>query len=208
MFPIRILAVLTVACTLAGCAGMSEQACLSSDWKTVGFQDGTLGRPVGTIGSYSKACAEHGVTPSLDAYRAGHAEGVAVYCRAGNGFDVGHSGAAYQGVCPSSMEQAFVDEYNAGRQLYELESAVRSIDNRVASNLGAQERIKKELTVIAAQMISPDTSAEQRIVLVSRTAELGKRYGELSAENDALKQERVDHAAQLADYQQSLAARL
>lgn len=207
MFHLRALAALALTCTLAGCAGMSEQACLSSDWRTVGFQDGTLGRPVGTIGSYSKACAEHGVAPDLDAYRAGHAEGVAIYCRASNGFEVGHSGAPYQGVCPASMEQAFVDEYDAGRHLYELESAVRSIDNQIASNLRTQERIKKELTGIAAQMISADTTAEQRIVLVSRTAELGKRYGELSSQNDALKQERVGHAAELAEYQQTLASR-
>ena len=208
MFPIRALAALTITCALAGCAGMSEQACLSSDWKTVGFQDGTLGRPVGTIGNYGRACAEHGVTPDLDAYRAGHAQGVTVYCRASNGFDVGHSGAAYQGVCPASMEQAFIDEYDAGRHLHDLEFAVRSIDSRIASNLNEQERIKKQLTVIAAQMVSTDTSAKERVLLVSRTAELGKRYGELSAENDELKQERVGHAAELADYEQTLSARL
>lgn len=207
MSPMRALAALTLTCTLAGCAGMSEQACLSSDWRTVGFQDGTLGRPVGTIGNYGKACAEHGVAPDLEAYRAGHAEGVAIYCRASNGFDVGHSGAAYQGVCPDSLEQDFVSEYNAGRHLYELESAVRSIDSRIASNLNAQERIKKELTAIAAQMVNPDTSAQQRLTLVARTAELGKRYGELSAQNDDLKQERVAHAGELADYQQTLASR-
>jgi hypothetical protein len=208
MFGIRALAALTVTCLLGGCAGMSEQACLSSDWKTVGFQDGTLGRPVGTIGNYGRACADHGVTPDLEAYRAGHAEGVAVYCRASNGFGVGHSGAGYQGVCPANLEQAFVAEYNVGRHLYELESAVRDIDNQIARNLGEQDRIKKELTGIAARMVSADTSTEQRVVLVARTAELGKRYGELSAQNDTLKQERVGHAAELADYQQTLAARL
>ena len=40
---------------LAGCAGMSEQACLTSDWRTVGFEDGSLGRSEATIGNYRKA---------------------------------------------------------------------------------------------------------------------------------------------------------
>src|SRR5882672_4511339 len=109
---------------LAGCSGMSEQACLTSDWRTVGFEDGSVGRSEAAIANYRKQCAEHGVAPDLDAYRAGHADGVQVYCRLGNGFDVGHSGAAYQGVCPASSETDFVAAYNSGHRLYELESAV------------------------------------------------------------------------------------
>ena len=208
MFAIRALGLLIGVSALAGCAGMSQQACLSSDWKTVGFQDGTLGRPVGTIGNYGKACAEHGITPDLEAYRAGYAEGVQVYCKAPNGFQVGHSGAAYQGVCPAGIEQGFLAQYNAGRHLYELEYAVRSIDNQIAGNTNEQERIKRELTGIAATMIKLDTTAEQRVVLVARSAELGKHFAELSAENDKLAKERVGHQQELDDYQQTLAARL
>ncbi len=91
----KALAAAAVVLALAGCAGMSEQACLTSDWRTVGFEDGSLGRSEATIGNYRKACAEHGVSPDLDAYRSGHADGVKTYCRPGNGFEVGHSG----GVC-------------------------------------------------------------------------------------------------------------
>ena len=131
---------------LAGCAGMSEQACVSADWRTIGFEDGTLGRSEAAIGGYRKQCGDHGVTPDLDAYRAGHADGVLTYCRANHGFDVGHSGAAYQGVCPANMEADFLSEYNAGRHLFELESALRNIDARIAGNYRAQENIKKELT--------------------------------------------------------------
>ena len=100
----RILSLCAVAYVIAGCSGMSEQACVTADWRTVGFEDGTLGRSVGNIGSYRNACAEHGVAPDLEAYRAGHAEGVQVYCRESNGFAVGHSGATYQGVCPADLE--------------------------------------------------------------------------------------------------------
>ncbi len=158
---------------LAGCAGMSEQACVSADWRTIGFEDGTLGRSVASIGSYRQQCGEHGVTPDLDAYRAGHAEGVLTYCRVSHGFEVGRSGATYQGVCPANMESGFLAEYNAGRHLYELESALRSVDARIAGDYRAQENIKKELTQIAATMIAADTTAEQRVRLVTRSAELG-----------------------------------
>jgi hypothetical protein len=192
---------------LSGCAGMSEQACVSADWRTVGFEDGTLGRSPATIGNYRQACSNHGVTPDLDAYRAGHAEGVEIYCRASHGFEVGHSGATYQGVCPDPLEADFVAEYNAGRHLFELEAALRNVDARIAGNHRTQENIKKELASIAATMVATDTTPEARVKLVTRSAELGRRYGELTTQTQQLERERAVHERDLFDYQQTLAAR-
>lgn len=176
MCAMRAISLCAAAFTLAGCSGMSEQACVSADWRTIGFEDGTLGRSEANIGRYSRQCGEHGVTPDLDNYRAGHAEGVRLYCRESNGFAVGHSGATYQSVCPADLEAAFVSEYNAGRRLYDLESALRNIDARIQGNHYAQESIKQELTAIAAKMIASDTTPEQRVAMVTRSAELGRRY--------------------------------
>jgi hypothetical protein len=197
-----------VLVTLAGCAGMSEQACLTTDWRTVGFEDGSVGRAETHIASYRKACGEHGIAPDLEAYRAGHAEGVEVYCRAGNGFEVGHSGAVYQGVCPAGSEKDFVAAYNSGRRLYELESALRNAEAQIASNYREQESIRGELTGIAASMVATETTAEQRVYMVSRTAELGRRYGELTEATKTLERQRADHERELRDYQQTLAAQL
>ena len=203
----RIAAFAVAACVLAGCAGMSEQACLSSDWRTVGFEDGSLGRPESTIGAYRQQCAEHGVSPDLDAYRAGHAQGVQSYCKAGNGFEVGHSGSTYQGVCPQELERGFMAEYNSGRRLYELETALRDVDGRISGGKYEQEKIRGELTSIAATVAASDTTAEQRVLLVSRTAELGRRYGELNTVIEVAQRERVEHERELRDYQQTLALR-
>jgi hypothetical protein len=194
-----------VAYLVAGCSGMSEQACVTSDWRTVGFEDGTLGRSEGTIGRYRQQCAEHGVAPDLESYRVGHADGVQVYCRESNGFAVGHSGAAYQGVCPADLERAFVAEYNAGRRLHDLESALASVDGRIAGNYRAQENIKQELTTIAAKMIATDTTPEQRVAMVTRSADLGRRYGELTTEIQHLERDRALAERELLDYRQALA---
>jgi hypothetical protein len=205
-FPIRAFSVLATATILSGCAGMSEQACLVSDWRTVGFEDGAGGRPVATIGSYRQACSKHGISPDLDSYRAGHAEGVEIYCRPGHAFEVGHSGAAYHGVCPADVEPDFLAGYTSGHHLYQLESALRRIDSQITSNLRAQESIKQELTEIAASMVSDESSAEERVTLVGRAAELGRRHSEISAETDALKQERLLHERDLLDYRETLAS--
>jgi hypothetical protein len=202
------IAAAAVMLAVAGCAGMSEQACITSDWRTVGFEDGSLGRSEAMIGNYRKQCAEHGVSPDLDAYRAGHAEGVQTYCRAGNGFEVGHSGAAYQGVCPANLEAGFVAEYNTGRRLHDLEWALQRVDSQIASNYREQENIRGELTRIGVSMIASDTTTEQRLLMVSRSAELGRRYGELTAQTKSLEDERVVHDIELREFQQTLAARL
>jgi hypothetical protein len=207
MLPNRVSLLCIAIVGIAGCAGMSEQACVSADWRTIGFEDGTLGRSEASIGRYRQQCGEHGVTPDLDAYRAGHAQGVLTYCRVNHGFEVGHSGAAYQGVCPANMEADFLAEYNAGRHLFELESVLRSIDGRIAGNYRAQESIKQELTKIAATMIAVDTTAEQRVALVTRSADLGRRYGQLTTEIEQLQRDRAVQERDLYDYQQTLAAR-
>ena len=204
-FLTRPLCALAAAGLFAGCAGMSEQACLASDWRAVGFEDGAAGRPVTAIGGYRQACSKHGVAPDLDRYRAGHGEGVEVYCRPSHGFEVGRRGSAYQGVCPADVEPDFLSAYGSGRHLYDLESALRRIDGRIAGNHRAQDGIEQELTAIAASMVSDDTSAEERIALVARAAELGRRYGELSAEIEALAHERIAHERELVEYRQTLA---
>lgn len=206
MFASRAFVLITAACALSGCAGMSEQTCLTSDWRTVGFEDGTQGRSVATIGNYRQACGKHGVSPDLESYRAGHAEGVRVYCRPTRGFDEGHRGASYQGVCPAGLEPAFLAAYNSGRHLYELESAVRRVDSQIANDVRAQQNIKKRLTAIGLSMASSETTAEDRVHLVTEAAELGRHYGELSSELDALRQQRTENQLALQDYQETLAS--
>jgi hypothetical protein len=206
MYCKRFLAVGFAAYLVAGCSGMSEQACVAADWRTVGFEDGTAGRSEGGIGRYRQQCAEHGVAPDLEQYRAGHAEGVRVYCRASNGFAVGHGGAAYQGVCPADLEAEFVAEYNAGRRLHELESALANVDARIAGHYRTQENIKKELADMVVEMAASETTAERRVALVTRSAELGKRHGELSTEIRELERVRVVAERELLDYRQTIAA--
>jgi len=201
----RTMPLIAAAILMTGCAGMSEEACLATDWRTVGFEDGAAGRPAGTIGRYRQACADHGVSPDLESYRAGHADGVEIYCRPSRGFDVGRGGSIYQGVCPADLEPDFVAAYQSGRHLYELEASVRSIDNRIAGNVKAQENIKRDLAAITASIASGETTTEQRVLLVAEAAELGRRHGELSNENDALREERALAAVELEDYRQTVA---
>lgn len=207
MASIRI-ACISLVLFMVGCTGMSEQACVTADWRGIGFEEGVQGRTVGRISTYRQSCSKHGVAPDLDGYRAGHAEGVQVYCTPTNGFDAGRRGGNYQGVCPGDLEPDFLYAYNSGRHLYELESALRGIDNQIAGNKRAQDNIKKDLTNIAATIALDETAVDERVRLVAEAANLGSKFSELETDTEALLEERVVVALELENYQQTLAQQL
>ena len=204
MRSIRAILLVIGLAVLTGCAGMSEQACLATDWRTVGFEDGVAGRSAGAIGNYRQACADYGLAPDLAEYRAGHDEGVQMFCRAGNGFDFGRRGGRYTGVCPSGLEAGFLTAYNEGYRLYELESSLRSVENQI----GARERRTEELAALIAsagvEIVSDETTATRRAELMLSMAAMAKEQGRLGEEIASLRVERVQREAELRAYRQTL----
>jgi len=194
-----------ITLVLSGCATMNEQQCLVSDWRSVGFEDGARGRPVETIGSYRQACTKHGVSPDLESYRSGHADGVESFCQPVKGFNYGRSGAAYRGVCPANLENSFLAAYNDGRQLYELEAALRSADSHIAQRKRALENIRAEIADTEAALIADGVSASDRIILLNDTKELAREHGIIEAEIVELERDRVLAAEALFNYRETLA---
>jgi len=201
---IPVLLVLPVL-GLSACTGMSEQACLVTDWRSVGFEDGVAGRSPGAIGNYRQACSRHGVSPDLAEYRAGHAEGVLSFCRAGNGFEVGRRGGRYAGVCPADLEPAFLEAYNDGRQLYEFEAAVRAVENQIAARHNRLEELTAQLTSASAEIIADGTGAERRAELMISVAAMAKEQGKIAEEIEALEAERGLRESDLYAYRETLA---
>ena len=201
----RLIGIVAIVSLLGGCAGMNEQECLATDWRTVGYEDGARGVNPTNIASYRKSCAKHGVAPDLEAYRAGHEEGVVAFCQPGNGFNVGSSGRSYQGVCPAWMEEEFLHGYNAGRELHRLRSAV----NRTSSQIAYRERelkdLSEDLKQVTAELIADETPADRRVILLVETKEIAEEQGRLEAEILELERERGALSEQLASYEASLA---
>lgn len=190
---------------LTGCAGMSEQACLATDWRTVGFEDGVAGRSAGSIGNYRQACADYGLAPDLAEYRAGHDDGVQVFCRAGNGFDYGRRGGRYTGICPTELESGFLSAYNEGYRLYELEASLRSVDNQIAARERRSEELAAAVASAGIEIVADETSSTRRAELMLNVAAMAKEQGRLGEEIKSLRAERVQRDAELRAYQQTLA---
>lgn len=105
----KIATIGLMAIGLHGCAGMNSEECLSTDWSTIGYEDGANGYTGDRIGNYRKACGKHGVTPDLVAYQQGREQGLSEYCQPGRGFAVGSSGGQYRGVCDANQENSNKD---------------------------------------------------------------------------------------------------
>jgi len=189
---------------LSGCATMSGDECVTSDWAAIGYEDGARGYTSDRLSQRRKACAKHGVTPDFAAYQNGREQGLVEYCQPGRGFQIGSNGGSYNGVCSANLEGDFLDAYNAGRHLHTLRSSV----NRATSGINAREneldRIDEEILESEAELIDGDTSTERRVILLAELKNLSERIGELESEIDDLYQQRARYQVELEQYQVAL----
>ena len=104
----RLLLVLFGTLLASACSTkMTKDECRTVDWRTVGYEDGVAGRSGDRIGEHRRACAEHGVTPDLNAYLAGRDAGLREYCQPHNGYRAGVNGNTYYDTCPADLAAAF-----------------------------------------------------------------------------------------------------
>lgn len=113
---------------MSGCATLSREECLMSDWYELGARDGAAGYSPERLAEHRQACAEYRIRPDREAYRAGWEEGIRDYCTPQRGFSEGRKGGSYTGVCPQPLERAFVRQYQIGRELYQQEQRIQELE--------------------------------------------------------------------------------
>lgn len=203
----RIAGLLTLSTlfVLSGCATMSADECAMSDWRTIGYEDGSMGYTAARIGEHRKACAKHGVAPDFNAYQTGHSEGVRQYCQPSRAFNVGAGGGRYNGICPSDLEPDFVDAFNSGHRLYQLRSNVNSANYQISARRAERERTEDQIRQAEADLIDPETPTEDRILLLVDLKDYAERKGALEAEIVELIEERAGYERDLAAYEAYIA---
>ena len=194
--------------TLAACsATMNRDECRTVDWRTVGYEDGVAGRPGDQIGLHRKACAEYGVTPDLDAYRTGRAEGLREYCQPHNGYRAGATGAVYYDGCPAELAPAFVAAYESGRELYVRERRVADADDQIEYDRREIARLEDAVARSAFDVVSETATLEGRAQAVLDARQAAERIGRLKAEIAQLERDRARYAQELETYRRTVAAR-
>ena len=194
------------ALVLSGCATMSEDECLMSDWNAIGYEDGSRGYTMEQFSNRRQACAKHGVTPDFRAYQAGRDEGLVSFCQPSRGYNLGVSGGTYHGVCDVALEEEFLDGYRVGQQLYSLRSNVQVANNRIYSKERELERVASEIRSKEALLISDETTTEDRVILLADLKDLSERTGELETEVQQLIADRARFEMELAEYEATVAA--
>lgn len=190
---------------LSGCASMSADECVMSDWHTIGFEDGSKGYTMDRLGQHRKACAKHGVAPDLRAYQSGRDDGLYQFCQPSRGFNLGAGGGQYNGVCGDHSEPQFLDAYRSGYHLYNLRTNVNSATYQINARTQEIETLKEDIRSKEAALIHKETPTEERILLLADLKDLSERIGQLESEVYMLVEDRARHEEQLAAYQAVLA---
>ncbi len=115
---IGIISMIAVMLMVAGCASVSKEDCLLTDWYEVGRMDGRQGRSRIAFQGRAKACLEHGISADRQAYYKGHDLGLKYYCTEQKGFELGQKGLPYNSVCPLQLEPDFRAGYDKGMQSF------------------------------------------------------------------------------------------
>jgi hypothetical protein len=194
-----------VALSVTGCATMSKDECLTVDWRTIGYEDGSAGYSGDRIGQHRKACAKHGVSPDLALYQAGRDAGVREYCVPANGFRLGAHGGTYNGLCPAELDRAFVSAYESGRQLHTLQSRVSSAAYKVDAKRSTLESVEDEIATRSAVVVSSESTGEERAQAVLDVKQLAEKAGRLKAEIRQLEKDKVRYEHELEDYRAAVA---
>jgi hypothetical protein len=191
---------------LSGCASMSSEECVNSDWAAIGYEDGSRGYTTDRFGSRRKACAKHGVTADFKAYQEGRDEGLVEFCQPSRGYNLGASGGTYYGVCDVAMEEEFLDAYRVGAELHELRSNVSNANSRIYSKEAELKRTREKIRAKQAELISDDATTQDRVMLLADLEDLSERTGELESEIEQLVADKARYEYELRDYEQTVAA--
>jgi hypothetical protein len=186
---------------LSGCATMSGDECMTSDWSAIGYEDGARGYTTDRLANRRKACAKHGVTPDFAAYQSGRDQGLVEYCQPSRGFNVGSNGGRYNGVCSVNLEADFLDAYNAGHHLYSIRSRVNRANSSIKSKEHELDEIEDALLQNGLDIIATETTQEERILLLADMKDMAERTGQLEAEIKDLYEVRAHAQAELEHYQ-------
>lgn len=147
--------VILAALLLGGCATLSDEECLTADWRAVGQGDGARGRDGGFVTQHARACAEVGVAPDVAAWEAGRREGLAGYCTPLNAYRLAASGGGLAPVCAGFDQAALAAADAEGREEWLRRERLRAVERAI-------DRREREIARLR-RAPKPDARTEARI---------------------------------------------
>lgn len=117
---------------LAACASLTEDACRTGNWESIGYNDGVRGRAASYVSEHRDACGEYGIAPNTTEWLRGRVEGLKQYCTPDNAYSVGRRGSELNNVCPTTQvsELRFANFF--GLRYYEINRQIDALENDVS----------------------------------------------------------------------------
>jgi len=165
---------IAVVLVMTGCTSMNKEECSMANWHAIGQKDAEEGKSTSNLATYSKQCAEHGVTPDKGEYSVGHQVGLVVYCTKESGFSQGKKGKKHQGICPTDLAENFESGYVIGKEYYAVLSIKDSYETQISSKNKKIKKLVKQVKNITEKLSDSKTSYEDKKQL--RIDGLGKGY--------------------------------
>ncbi|MCX4028412.1 DUF2799 domain-containing protein [Endozoicomonas sp. SM1973] len=163
---VKKLVLITSIVQLTACSVMSREECLTADWYTVGYEDGADGQLSSRVGDYREACAEYGVTPTLEDYRLGRRSGLEKYCTEAKGYAEGIEGNSYKGVCPYESESLFLAGYRRGKEVYQAKKEWEDIRDDLRHAKSKLETLDEDIRKKERKLVKEGLTSAQRSAIL------------------------------------------
>ena len=171
-----------VALVLAGCASLSEDACLEGDWHGIGMRDGAAGHVAESrFNAHLRACSEVEVAPDRRIWQQGYARGLESYCTPRSGLREGQAGRSYRNVCPAATEAGFLSGHELGRAEHDRRTRVRDLAREIDHKTRRSATLRAALAASEADSELREELRENEVEITRLRLDLGLARLELAA---------------------------
>lgn len=92
--------------------------CETSNWLSVGADDGNKGQSLDIVGTYEAQCGDNFTVTQAKEYQAGYLSGIVKFCSYENGYDTGYGEKPNPQTCPPEIANAFDLGFTRGKAQY------------------------------------------------------------------------------------------
>lgn len=172
--------------TATACSTLNKSECLTADWKTIGYEDGTKGYKASRISQHRSACAEYGIRPDLNAYTTGRKEGLHHYCIPTTAYKKGLYGYSYNGVCAGYNEKVFLDAYYDGLEIYKEKNILNKMKSDYSNEESYISSLELELHEKEHILISGHLTKVKALILLNETKDIAEELGKAKSNLELL----------------------
>ncbi|MBI3561099.1 MAG: DUF2799 domain-containing protein [Gammaproteobacteria bacterium] len=177
---VKLFIPLSLLLVVGACATLNKDECQHANWRTIGYEDACKGYRSDHIGAHRSACAQYAVTPDMASYQSGYQEGLGVYCKPYNGYQLGLNGGVYTGVCSAALEPGFLSAYNTGKGIFSAQTELNNAKNHYKYTQDQINTLNKSLKDDENQLIVAANTAEKRLAIINDMKNLSAELERLS----------------------------